>query len=107
MNASESTQFSRIIDAKQPRHAGICSPLVVAGDVKGWVISGSKSDSRAERMNAWNLGKRFTKAYTDGKGDPAIEMDVNLAGGVTRRNLEETFSLWTFSMGKFKESLSQ
>ena len=51
--------------------------------------------------------KRFAKAYLDDQNDPVIEMDVNLQGGVSRKNLEETFDLWIYSMGKFEASLQK
>ena len=45
-------------------------------------------------MNAWNRDRRFGKAYIDADGDIAIEMDVNLWGGVTPKNLDDTFDWW-------------
>ncbi|HET20032.1 MAG TPA: YbjN domain-containing protein, partial [Chromatiales bacterium] len=41
-------------------------------------------------INDWNTETRFGKAYIDKDGDAAIEMNVNLGYGVSRKNLEDT-----------------
>ena len=48
-----------------------------------------------ERLNDWNRGNRFGRAYADADGDPIIEFDVNLAGGVSEANLRDTVGLWS------------
>lgn len=35
-----------------------------------------------ERVNEWNRKKRFSRAYLDEEGDPVLEADLDLAGGV-------------------------
>lgn len=35
-----------------------------------------------ERVNEWNREKRFSRAYLDEEGDPVLEADLDLAGGV-------------------------
>ena len=47
-----------------------------------------------DRINMWNLEKRFGKAYLDTDGDAVIEMDVNLDFGVTLRNFDDTVDYW-------------
>lgn len=47
-----------------------------------------------ERINEWNSAKRYGRAYLDVDQDAAIEMDVNLAYGVARANLDANFSIW-------------
>lgn len=34
-------------------------------------------------VNTWNQEKRFARAYLDGDGDPVVEAELDLAGGVT------------------------
>ena len=64
----------------------------------GWDNSGvSMSD-----VNAWNKGKRYGKAYIDDEGDPIVEMSVNLYGGVTRKNLDDTFDWWRTVIKEFE-----
>ena len=72
----------------------------------GWKHD-KKNPSTLAQVNSWNQTKRFAKAYLDDQKDPVIEMDVNLEGGVSRKNLEETFDLWIYTMGKFEESLQK
>ena len=41
----------------------------------------------AEQINAWNTGKRFSRAYLDSDGDPCLELDLDLEGGVSRARI--------------------
>ena len=54
------------------------------------------------KMNEWNRSKRYGVAFLDNEEDPVIQMDVNLEHGVTRRNLDETFRLWTTVLSQFE-----
>ena len=40
-------------------------------------------------INAWNAQSRFGRAYVDDAGDPSIELDLLLAGGVTAQTIRE------------------
>jgi hypothetical protein len=54
-----------------------------------------------EQMNSWNQDKRFGKAYLDFDNDPVIEWDINLFGGVSARNLDDTFDWWKIVLENF------
>ena len=54
-----------------------------------------------EAINAWNRDKRFSKAYLDADLDAVIEFDVNLEYGVSRKNLDAAFSLWSAILDQF------
>ncbi|MDX1606415.1 MAG: YbjN domain-containing protein [Candidatus Competibacterales bacterium] len=54
-----------------------------------------------EHMNLWNKEQRFGKAYLNEAGDPVIEYDVNLYGGVTFTNFDDTFDWWRIVLDKF------
>jgi len=41
------------------------------------------------QINAWNRGFRFSRAYLDDDGDPSLETDLDLEGGVTRGAVTE------------------
>ncbi len=56
-----------------------------------------------DHMNQWNRDRRFSAAYLDGRGNPTIEFDVNLAGGVTAVNFDETVQWWQAVLGQFKD----
>ncbi|MHA1529712.1 MAG: YbjN domain-containing protein [Alphaproteobacteria bacterium] len=54
-------------------------------------------------MAGWNREKRFGKAYLDGDGNATVEMSVNLHGGVTRANLEDTIDWWRLVLAGFAD----
>lgn len=54
-----------------------------------------------ERMNEWNVTKRFGKAAIDKDGDATIEMNVNLRGGVCNTNFDETVGWWSTVLREF------
>lgn len=58
-----------------------------------------------KQMNAWNAETRFGKAYIDKDGDVAIEMNVNLGFGVSKKNLEDTFEWWMLVLQQFQKFL--
>lgn len=64
----------------------------------GWSDTGATES----QMTDWNRNKRFAKAYLDSDNDPILEMDVNLEGGVSQANLEDTFDWFKTSMKSFK-----
>lgn len=46
--------------------------------------AGFKSDkANLSKINDWNRSKRYSRAYIDKDGDPVIELDLDLVGGVT------------------------
>ena len=54
-----------------------------------------------DRINDWNRKYRFGKAYLDREGDPFITMNVNLYGGVTRKNMDDTWDWWKTVIKQF------
>ncbi|MGY6706567.1 YbjN domain-containing protein [Roseinatronobacter sp.] len=64
----------------------------------GWNSTG---DLTLDDMNVWNQEKRFGKAYLDAEDDPVIEWDVNLFGGVSTVNLDDTFDWWRLVLQDF------
>lgn len=55
-----------------------------------------------DRINEWNRTKRWGKAYIDKDGDPNLNFDINLRGGVMRANLEADIARWVDMIGEFK-----
>lgn len=47
------------------------------------------SDATLESLNHWNENYRFGRAYLDEKGNPHLEVDLDLAGGVTRDRIKD------------------
>lgn len=59
-----------------------------------------------QHINKWNSSKRFGKALIDKDGDAAVEMNVNLRGGVCGANFDETFSWWQTVVKEFVEHIN-
>lgn len=59
------------------------------------------------RINEWNKTKRFAKAYIDNDGDPVLESDYELTGGVTEQNVKEWMKTYVLFLKQFKEFMDQ
>jgi hypothetical protein len=53
--------------------------------------------------NEWNKNKRFGKVYLRDDGDIRMTYDVNLFGGVTAQNMDDTFDWWRVIVDNFRE----
>ncbi len=60
-------------------------------------------DLTDEMMADWNREKRFGKAYLDEDGNANVEMSVNLHGGVTLVNLDDTIDWWRLVLAGFAD----
>ena len=45
-------------------------------------------------INSWNMGRRFCNAYVDSEGDPVLESDVDLGGGVLAPHITQQLELF-------------
>jgi hypothetical protein len=59
----------------------------------------------AAKMNAWNKKKRFSRAYMDDDGNPALESDLNFDGGITEDNIKTFIKLYRSLMKSFVEHI--
>ncbi len=59
-----------------------------------------------EFLNRFNNGVKFGRAYIDGDGDIAIQMDRNSDGGVTLENIESDFDVFVLLVNKFMRDLT-
>lgn len=67
-----------------------------------WVNTGAVTQST---IQVWNNDNRFGKATLDAENDPVIQWDVNLFGGVSRTNLDDTFDWWRVVLDGFADHL--
>lgn len=67
-----------------------------------WNSEGAHS---VEQMNQWNRDRRFSAAYLDSRDNATIEFDVNLAGGVTAVNFDDTVQWWRAVLTEFRNSV--
>jgi hypothetical protein len=47
-----------------------------------------------QRINGWNARTRFARAFLDEDGDPALQMDIGLSGGVAPDGLKAALETW-------------
>jgi len=59
--------------------------------------------STAAKMNEWNKTHRFGTAYIDDEGDPMLQMDVTLDGGVSEANFADVVDWWEIVLGEFQD----
>jgi hypothetical protein len=65
----------------------------------------SEGAHTVEMMNQWNRDRRFSDAYLDNRGNATIEFDVNLAGGVTAVNFDDTVQWWQAVLREFRSTV--
>lgn len=75
---------------------GTCSGLEYHA---GW---SGHSTNRGIVINKWNQAHRFGRAYSDGDGDPVLEMDVDFEGGVHYENIVASMDTWRAIIGSFR-----
>lgn len=71
--------------------------------IQFWAGFDTDEPGSIQRMNQWNADKRFGKAYIDDENDPIVEIHYNIAGGVTRENIEDMLEWWELVVGEFAE----
>jgi hypothetical protein len=68
-------------------------------------VSGTKAN--VNTVNDWNKSKRFGRAYIDGDGDPCVELDYDLEGGVTDESIKVWFDTVTAIQRSFKQHVAR
>ncbi len=59
-----------------------------------------------ERINEWNMNKRFGRAYISSSGSARVEMDVDLDdGGISPKLFEDNVEFWVLLMGQFEKHI--
>ena len=53
------------------------------------------------KVNEWNMTKRYSHAYLDKDGDPVIEFDLDLSGGVSKKRIIDFIKTVRFSIPIF------
>lgn len=56
-----------------------------------------------DAINAWNRDKRFAFAFLDSDLDASITYDVNIEYGVTPKNLDASFSIWSLVLKQYAD----
>lgn len=56
-------------------------------------------------VNEWNKTKKYSKAYLDDDADPHLELDLDLAGGVTVARIKDFVATCKLSLGLFEREV--
>lgn len=56
-------------------------------------------------INEWNRTKRFSRSYIDREGDPILESDIDLEGGVTEKAIVTWIQTFAISLKAFNGML--
>jgi Putative bacterial sensory transduction regulator len=57
-------------------------------------------------VNEWNKSKRFGRAYIDADGDPCVELDYDLEGGVSDESIKVWFDTVNLIVRSFRTHVS-
>ena len=65
-----------------------------------------KTSPGLEKINAWNSGNRFGRAYLDKENDPMVAMDLDLDdGGVSKALFIDNVEFWTSMLAAFERHI--
>lgn len=70
---------------------GLKAQLITADDRESILFHAAFDGGNAtlKRVNEWNRTKRFSRSYLDEDGDPHLELDLDLSGGVTPERIRD------------------
>jgi hypothetical protein len=57
-------------------------------------------------MNAWNNAAPMARGFIDQDGDPVMEMDISVEGGVSRAHVLAQLTRWRDAMAKFQDLIA-
>ena len=67
----------------------------------------SGTSANVQLVNEWNKSKRFGRGYIDDEGDPCVELDYDLEGGVSDDSIKVWFDTVTAIVRAFKAHVSK
>jgi hypothetical protein len=65
------------------------------------------TSANVQLVNEWNKTKRFGRAYIDADGDPCVELDYDLEGGVSDESIKVWFDTVTAIVRSFRTHVSK
>ena len=85
---------------------GTYKALLLAEPQNLMLYGGFRGKVDLAAVNAWNQKARFSRAYLDDSGDPAIESDLDVSGGVTKGVIDAFIKQFRTTLGVYSEALS-
>ncbi|MDR1036571.1 MAG: YbjN domain-containing protein [Deltaproteobacteria bacterium] len=65
------------------------------------------SGATRDFVHDWNKSWRYSRSYLDGDGDPVLELDLDLAGGVCEERLKDWLTTCTVAFDKWVELMPE
>ena len=80
---------------------GLKTVMFVAKDSKSIQFYASFSDGNAtlKKVNEWNKNKKYSRSYLNDDGEPCLELDLDLEGGVTEARILDFLATCRISLG--------
>jgi hypothetical protein len=81
--------------------SGMKGTVIISESSLQYYAASSKVGSPEQMLqivNQWNTEKRFSRSYVDRDGDPVLELDLDMNGGVTYQRLEDFLATVTKSV---------
>jgi hypothetical protein len=94
--AAEGVDFDISFDACD-KEGKRCQVMVFSA---GFMFQDPERRPSKADLNRWNLNE-FGKAVASSNGDPWLDLEVNLVGGITETNLIDTMKWWNVLVGDF------
>ncbi|MDR2613283.1 MAG: YbjN domain-containing protein [Deltaproteobacteria bacterium] len=63
------------------------------------------TDVTLQDINTWNRDYRYSRAYMDDDGDPILELDLDLAGGISEGRLKDFVTTCQVSFDKWRSNI--
>ncbi len=65
----------------------------------------NRGETSVEDLNHWNKRRMFSRTYFDDDGDPVLELDLSLTGGITRARLLDFLIICTLAFDDWYEEI--
>ncbi len=87
--------------------SGFKTLLLIAENMESIQFYVAFSDSKAtlDKVNTWNKEKKYSRSYLDNDGDPVLELDLDLAGGVTKERIVDFLLTCRVSLSAWKAAV--
>ena len=81
--------------------------MLVSQSGNGLLFVTAYSDGNAtpEKINEWNKTKRYSRTYLDDEGDPVLEVDLDLEGGVSRARVLDYLKTCRVSLASWTQEV--
>ena len=70
-------------------------------------MSFKNENTTLAKINAWNKSKRFSRTYLDDDGDPVLQLDLELDGGITKERIVDYLKTCRISMAAWAKEVLQ